>query len=302
LGKARSATMVITQFRVDHCVFQNGYRIPISFRGEIYGVIDNNVIHGSTREFAFNKDTWENLTFNFGTENNRYYEDNVIYTYAGDTAPEGGLGGRYCFRYNTFNHLSTSGANPWFDMHGNMGPGGNHGTMGAEIYGNTIDMNNKSHTFFDQRGGKLIAFNNSASNVKGINGAKAREEYDDYLNPPETNPARQPQHVSDSYYWNQSVNGSVRYNYHISETLDYGGTTGVVPRWDVHCFKEVENFDGSSGIGVGPLSQRPSYCTTEGVAWWATDENKLYRWKNGRWELYYTPYTYPHPLRTSLGD
>jgi hypothetical protein len=302
LGKARSATMVITQFRVDHCVFQNGYRIPISFRGEIYGVIDNNVIHGSTREFAFNKDTWENLTFNFGTENNRYYEDNVIYTYAGDTAPEGGLGGRYCFRYNTFNHLSTSGANPWFDMHGNMGPGGNHGTMGAEIYGNVIYCNGKSLTMFDHRGGKLIAFNNTAYDVKGINGAKAREEYLDSLNPPETNPAGQPQHVCDSYYWNHIANGSVIYDYHISKTVGYEGTVGIVPRWDVHCFKQVENFDGSSGIGVGPLVQRPVSCTTEGVGWWATDESKLYRWKNGRWELYYTPYTYPHPLRTSLGD
>jgi len=38
------------------------------------------------------------------------------------------------------------------------------------------------------------------------------------------------------------------------------------------------------------------------VAWWATDEKKLYRWHNGKWELFYIPYTYPHPLRALLND
>jgi len=295
----------ITQFRLDHCEIKNSKNSLLFFYGEIYGVIDNNVLRTkggfAIRDFGLNEKTWSNITFDFGSVNNRYYEDNIIYL-DNSSGNEGGLGGRYCARYNTFYVSSSSGINPWFDMHGNMGTGGNHGTMGAEIYGNIIYCNSNSLTMFDQRGGKLIAFNNTAYNVQGINGAKAREEYLDSLNPPETNPAGQPQHVSDSYYWNQSINGSVRYDYSITQTLDYGGNTGIVPRWDVHCFKQVQKFDGSSGVGVGPLAQRPSYCTTEGVAWWATDENKLYRWHNGVWELYYTPYTYPHPLRTTLND
>ena len=61
-------------------------------------------------------------------------------------------------------------------------------------------------------------------------------------------------------------------------------------------------FDGSTGVGVGLKSARPIYCKTEGVAYWTTDENVLYRWHNGNWELYYIPYTYPHPLRTAFGD
>jgi len=28
----------------------------------------------------------------------------------------------------------------------------------------------------------------------------------------------------------------------------------------------------------------------------------LYRWRRGAWELYYTPYAYPHPLRALTSD
>ena len=303
LGKTGSPTLMVNKFRLDHCTFQNGYgNAGLVFYGEIYGVIDNCTIYGGSREFAFNETTWRNFTFEYGSANNRYYEDNIFYFGTGMNGSEGGLGGRYCFRYNTFYNQGTYGVNPWFDMHGNMGTGGNLSTMGAEIYGNVIYCNNKSLKMLDQRGGKLIAFNNKGYNVNGANGQKIEEEYPDSLNPPETNPAGQPQHVSDSYYWNQYYNDSLNYDYYITPTVDYEGNTGIVPRWDVHCFKQVQKFDGSSGVGVGPLAQRPSYCTTEGVAWWATDENKLYRWHNGQWELFYTPYTYPHPLRTTLND
>lgn len=68
------------------------------------------------------------------------------------------------------------------------------------------------------------------------------------------------------------------------------------------------NFNGSSGTGSGPLSSRPSTCTT-GVAYWATDQGNWNQSGNAfgqgalfictgtnTWTLSYTPYTYPHPL------
>lgn len=55
--------------------------------------------------------------------------------------------------------------------------------------------------------------------------------------------------------------------------------------------------DGSAGIGQGNLLARPATCTV-GVAYWATDQNKLYKCTAANtWNLFYIPYTYPHRLQ-----
>ena len=128
--------------------------------------------------------------------------------------------------------------------------------------------------------------------------------YLDSLNPPAYNPAGQPQHVSSSYYWNLMKNGVVLYidNPYVGETVFYNDLGRKVPLEDVDFWRHKSSFDGSSGVGVGLLSQRPVSCAKEGVGWWATDQHKLYRWHNGQWELYYIPYLYPHPLRNILCD
>jgi hypothetical protein len=58
-------------------------------------------------------------------------------------------------------------------------------------------------------------------------------------------------------------------------------------------------FTGTTGVGSGPLSGRPTTCTP-GVAYWATDTSTLYKCTaaGNPWIAYYTPYTYPHPLTT----
>jgi hypothetical protein len=81
------------------------------------------------------------------------------------------------------------------------------------------------------------------------------------------------------------------------------------------------NGDGSAshggGVGCGTLASRPTTCTT-GVGYWATNQScsspltgmvginpttpisgTLYKCTApNTWTAYYTPYTYPHPLRT----
>jgi hypothetical protein len=82
---------------------------------------------------------------------------------------------------------------------------------------------------------------------------------------------------------------------HVKENRDY--------------FEEVEGFDGTVGVGVGLLSARPSTCAV-GVGYWATDQGNWNKSGSGdqgvlykctstnSWELYYTPYEYPHPFRS----
>jgi hypothetical protein len=81
---------------------------------------------------------------------------------------------------------------------------------------------------------------------------------------------------------------------HIAENRDY--------------YLQNDSFNGTSGVGEGPLANRPSSCTT-GVGYWATDQGE---WNSNQagpdgqlykctapntWTLYYTPYQYPHPLQ-----
>jgi hypothetical protein len=67
-------------------------------------------------------------------------------------------------------------------------------------------------------------------------------------------------------------------------------------------------FNGTAGMGMGTLSNRPATCTTNsgesggGVGYWATDTNTLYRCSaTNTWATHYRPYTYPHPMRGAGG-
>jgi Pectate lyase superfamily protein len=300
-------TSPLAKIRIDHCNLSNSYSHGMELiltDGTVYGCIDNNVLSGGYfmfRCFGLNETTWKNLTFSYGTGNNLYFEDNIINS--SDSIVEGGAGGRYCFRHNTIN-LS---ANVFgiFDVHGNGGVGGNNATMGVEIYENTINWGSCGGRLSDHRGGMALIYNNDMVSTSSYVGMQTREEYLDSLVPPATNPkSGQPQHVSDSYYWDNTKNGSILVQasiptglYPDGGTVNYGGTLGVIPQWNRDCWQQGASFDGTVGVGLGPLSSRPATCKT-GVAYWATDMKTLYRaTAPNTWSVYYTPYAYPHPLR-----
>jgi len=81
----------------------------------------------------------------------------------------------------------------------------------------------------------------------------------------------------------------------------------IVSDRDIYSY--IPSFSGVSGVGYGTIAGRPSTCTT-GVAYWATDQgewNSRHAGPDGQlyqcsatntWSLYYTPYTYPHPLQS----
>ncbi|MGB9863410.1 MAG: hypothetical protein ACPLPQ_06345 [Candidatus Saccharicenans sp.] len=291
--------------RIDNNEIRNAAGRLIKIVGTVYGVADNNVLDLSggalLTVYGLNEASWKNLRYELGTGDTWFFEDNVVYVY--DTAHDGGVGGRYCARYNHYINRKNGNIYPLFDMHGNMGSGDNLSGMGIEVYGNTIDLAGYNSCLYDQRGGRGVFFNNVVVNGGSVD-FKVREEYFDYLNPPEAAADGQPQHVSDSYFWGNVRNGvkMTVNNPYVGGTLDYGGSKGVVPREDVHFWREKGVFDGSSGVGVGLLAARPEQCTREGVGWWATDKQTLYRWKNNSWQVFYIPYTYPHPIRQELID
>jgi hypothetical protein len=61
-------------------------------------------------------------------------------------------------------------------------------------------------------------------------------------------------------------------------------------------YLSAASFTGTSGVGSGALSSRPTTCNMN-VAYWASDTNTLYQCRAGNtWVPYYMPYAYPHPL------
>ncbi len=72
-------------------------------------------------------------------------------------------------------------------------------------------------------------------------------------------------------------------------------------------YNQKTPFDGTAGVGVGTLADRPKTCSP-GVAYWATDQGEWDSTHDGSdgqlyvctapntWSFYYRPYTYPHPL------
>jgi hypothetical protein len=287
----------ISRVRIDHNSLDNSKWNSMVVKGHVYGVVDNNVLGSVTHSYGCGPATWNNVIFNFGSTDQIYFEYNTFNIQ--DTVFAGENAGRYCVRYNTFNAVGTaSGFYPLFDLHGNQGANSCSAMMGGEIYENVFNLGSNQACLFHHRGGKALCYNNTI-NTTGTVSLKTDEEHLDSLGDgPAINPiSGQPQHISDSYYWNNRKNGTTNVTYYVQSTTDYGGSKGLVPQHNREFWWEGGTFNGTSGVGFGLLAARPATCTT-GVGYWATDTKTLYRAAaTNTWEEYYKPYTYPHPLR-----
>ena len=296
-----------TKIRIDHTKWQN-----VADNGNImwvygyfWGVADNNYFDtpGRFRFYALDTTTWANETFNFGSANNFYMEDNFFRCHKGDYWYIEGAG-RLALRNNEIHLDVKNDYSPVVEVHGNQASAWSS-AMGSEVYNNVIYFS-YDNRIIDMRCGRNLFYNNSLVRTAGSSMLCLREEEPDSNNPPAFAFDGQPQHVSDSYIFKNYLDNKLILNSpyfpYIGGQLYYGELGRSVPMEDRDFWKHAQNFDGSTGVGVGLKSTRPISCKTEGVAYWATDENALYRWHNGNWELYYVPYTYPHPLRITFGD
>ena len=282
LEESNSETVPIRNVRIDHNRWENSGGYPIYVDGNFWGVIDSNQFAGRLGFTIFGNQqaSWNQFyPATYGTADNLYFEDN---SFEGSSSfyINSGHGGRWAFRYNT----STAAymGNPLFDQHGNQ-EGGIWALMLCEIYENTFSGFTTGVARWNyQRGGKLMMYNNTATSSTGTPNITVNDDVD--------SPAPPIQWPYDTHFFNNIWNGSrvnatkgVDVGNHIQENREF---------WN-----QVNNFNGTVGIGVGLLANRPSTCTT-GVAYWATDTKTLYKaTATNTWTAYYTPYTYPHPLR-----
>lgn len=296
---------------VDHCEFNNARILIEGIYGtgnyKVSNVWDNDLNLGSTDQYV-------------------YIEDNVFDYVTDNACIEAQHGGSYVARYNTATDC-------YFNTHGQQDLM-YRGTRKWEFYRNTF-VGTESAWRYPIRGrsGTGVAFDNTVSgtwgggtailldeprasastNPNGIcNGANDVDGNEDAYGYPcrdqvgtggdvslwtalNEHPA---QTKTPAYAWSNTAN-----------FLVYGAASANVIVANRDFFNGTAGFDGTAGVGVGLLAARPETCTA-GVAYWATDQGTwntkagedqgvLYKCTStDTWEVYYTPYTYPHPLRT----
>lgn len=301
--------------------------------GQIFGVVDNNIFdnYSYVNKNVFNGN-YGNLWIPAiagtpgyhllvpGSIYAMYFEDNVFNVVTDNegyaTITNSQYEGRYAYRYNTITLPSGANEGSVFDVHGYT-DSSMHSSFGAEVYGNRV--NNPSHSegndkFATLRGGILLWHHNSLQEECNFDLSTSAvtcpgAEFRDY------------QMINKSYFFQNRVGytGSLISSQMDNPTISCGGRQR--PMKGIDYFNDV---DSSPLVTSGPLASRPS-SPVVGQAYWATSQSTtdltayvgastavtggtrnpasylqgtLYVcFSTGVWTSWYTPLTYPHPLR-----
>lgn len=333
-------------WRVDHCDFTSsstyGESILIFGAPTVtgYGLADNNthtnmravLIYGNDCSPSGDKE-WARV-LSLGTANAVYVEDSTITNTISQNGYEEfdlNCGGRIVFRYNTVNSFN-------FGIHSVQG--GNRAARSWEIYNNKFIAGSLFPWVVGHvRGGSGVIFNNTVAGSFGSNvflldnvrscesrsssgicggssswdgnrtgayGYPCRDQIGRSTDVFQWDGGIPPQTLSPAYFWNNKNNG-IEVPAQVSSSCTNQTSYHILANRDFYNYNA--SFNGTTGVGMGLLANRPATCTTNanesggGVAYWATDTNTLYRCSaTNTWTVHYTPYTYPHPLRQGGDD
>jgi hypothetical protein len=289
---------------VDSCT------IEAPFNGDAHGVhIEGS---GPQESGQFNN------PLTLGTANAIYVEDCTFnYASPNDGALDAYTGARYVFRHNTVNGTTIG--------HHGADSGEGRGVQGFELYGNTFNTSHNVSRIFYMRSGVGVVFDNTATGdfSSGIdintyrscesftfwgacNGTSSwdgnqpgREGYPcldqvGHLFTASRGGASTPRPL---YAWNNRLNGNIVHARAegIGNSCNRFLTLHMLENREF--YNQAASFNGTVGMGRGTLASRPATCTLR-TAYYATDTGTLYQCSSANtWTSYYTPYTYPHPLR-----
>ena len=311
-------------FRIDNNYFdQVGYSSRLILTdgttGKMTGLVDNNVFYylktSSPKSHGNNSyqnsykgssltcsgyDALKRLT-GFGGDDFVFWEDNYMHNTLLETS---GGGGRVVVRYNEVASDYTNGSLAVLDGHG-ADTKGHHacGIVANEFYKNTITGPSSYAQIVDMRGGKWLVHNNTTQSGrlqineyrvygpqyldwKACNGTWCCDAPRCDIQAPTAGDFHAcyplPNQVQNTYVWNNLKNGS---NMTPVPTSDTVGVYVALNRdyWMPSYGREAD---------------LPASCTT-GSSYGATDSGKLWIcMSTNNWKFSYTPFTYPHPLRT----
>lgn len=300
--------------------------------GSLYGLIYNNTFGSATYRWWYPTQHgnggyvdiwWEAAPYNeflVGSAKYMYWEDNTFYltcqTPGSCSASNGPVvthcqySGRYVYRYNTFN---SNAYGTLFDVHGQQSNtvGGMASCFGSELYGNditsTVNSNMIVHTIRSSSGQNIAMYNNV-----NTTGTPRNQAYTTSGGIDKCPSAYADLKITRAYWFGNRKNytGAV-FADSVTGSLECLGYTGI-PSLSQDVFTE----SSSVPVTCGALASLPATCTI-GQGYWATDQScvdltdyvgttpttpiagTLYKCTaNNVWAAYYTPYTYPHTLRT----